>query len=382
MDYNLGKARIMDALLEHRGLQFLVDVGADVLGNPIFVCDLAAQVLALSHSTGKDRAFWEDFFPEGKMDPQNASDVGRAGIYEQVFSSDAPVTSRFDFYPGRFIGARIRLRDDVIGMATVVERNELGPHDGDLLVILCQAIVMEMTWQDSGQQASSALLEVVASAIEGTATGSELDLRAQGARLTLPSFARVLVIGLEAGHFGILFPFLRSRLEQLFPTSPAVVWHGRLVMLLDLERHADIPLHMIQSCFAGLPIRIGAGCTFDRLDGIGPSYRQARSAMMLAQQTGYPAILADYDDWRVEDFVAQAARVLDLDEFEDPAMARMAAHDQHEGTQLVETLDAYLRCANNAQAAARLLGIHKNTMYARLERIQQLFDVDLEGGET
>ena len=61
---------------------------------------------------------------------------------------------------------------------------------------------------------------------------------------------------------------------------------------------------------------------------------------------------------------------------------RILAHDQAEGTQLAQTLDAYLRCANNAQAAARMLGVHKNTMYARLERIQQLFDVDLESGET
>ena len=47
MDFETGKARIMDALLAHGGLRHLVDVGADVLGNPIFVCDLAAQVMAM-----------------------------------------------------------------------------------------------------------------------------------------------------------------------------------------------------------------------------------------------------------------------------------------------------------------------------------------------
>ena len=104
--------------------------------------------------------------------------------------------------------------------------------------------------------------------------------------------------------------------------------------------------------------------------------------MELAQRSGHPAVLADYDDWRVDDFLMQAGAKLELDAFVDPVVRSIVAHDQAEASQLVQTLEAYLRCANNAQAAARMLGIHKNTMYARLERIQRLFDVDLESGET
>jgi len=382
MDFETGKARIMDALLAHGGLRHLVDVGADVLGNPIFVCDLAAQVMAMSHADDTDHSFWDEFFPEGKMDPQNALAVGKAGVYDRVFSGDEPVYGKFDFFPGRFVGARIRSRDEVIGMATIIERRPLGERDGELLVVLCQAIVLEMTWQDARNQTSSALLDVVFAAIEGTATGSELDLLAQGSRLSLPRRSRVLVIGLGMGHSGVLFPFLQGMLERALPTSPMVVRHGRLVVLLDLERHPQVPVHDIQTCFANIPIRIGAGGAFEKLVSIGESYRQARAAMELAQRAGYPAILADYDDWRTDDFLVQASDVLELTSFMDPLVERMVERDRAEGTQLVRTLEAYLRCANNAQAAARMLGIHKNTMYARLERIHELFDVDLGSGET
>ena len=267
-------------------------------------------------------------------------------------------------------------------MATIIERQPLGEHDGELLVVLCQAIVLEMTWQGERSQASSALLEVVSSAIDGTATSSELDLMARGARLSLPRRSRVLVIGLGAGHSGVVFPFLQSMLESCLPSSPMVVRHGRLVVLLDLERHQTVPVRAIEACFANVSIRIGAGGAFDELSGIGESYRQARSAMELARRLGHPAVLADYDDWRVDDFLVQASAKLDLGAFVDPVVRSITSHDEAEGTQLAQTLEAYLRCANNAQAAARMLGIHKNTMYARLERIQQLFCVDLESGET
>ena len=384
MDFDQGKARIMDALLAHGGLRHLVDVGSDVLGNPVFVCDLSAQVMAMSHADGVDRAFWDEFFPGGKMDPDNALAVGRAGIYERVFSDDAPVYGKFDFFEGHFVGARIRSRDEVIGMATIVERTPLGERDGELLVVLCQAIVLEMTWQDARGQASSALLDVVSAAIEGTATGSELDLRARGARLTLPKRSRVLVIALGMGHSGVLFSFLQDMLQSRLPTSPMVMRHGRLVVLLDLERHGEaIPVHDIQEGLSNVPLRIGAGRAFDTLEGIGNSYRQARAAMELASHAGHPAILSDYDDWLVEDLLMRAAATgIDLADYVDPVIDRLAEYDRKEGTQLVRTLDAYLRCANNAQAAARMLGVHKNTMYARLERMQRLTDVNLESGET
>jgi DNA-binding PucR family transcriptional regulator len=191
-----------------------------------------------------------------------------------------------------------------------------------------------------------------------------------------------LVIGLGVGHSGVVFPFLQSMLESCLPTSPMVVRHGRLVVLLDLERHPSVPVKAIEACFANMTIRIGAGGAFDELAGMAESYRQARSAMELARRAGHPSVLADYDDWRIDDFLQQAGSTLDLSAFADPVVQRILAHDQAEGTQLAQTLDAYLRCANNAQAAARMLGVHKNTMYARLERIQQLFDVDLESGET
>jgi hypothetical protein len=382
MEFRQGKARIMDALLDHGGLQHLVDVGAEVIGNPVFVCDLAARVMAMSHATEEDRAFWDEFFPGGRMDPDNAADVGRAGIYERVFSNDTPVVGKFDFYPGRFVGARIRLRNDVVGMATLVEREPLGECDGDLLVVLCQAIVLEMTWQDMQVRSSSALLDVVTAAIEGTASGEELDLMARGDRLGLPSRSRVLVIALESGHSGVVFSFSQGLLARRFPTSPTIVRHGRLVMLLDLSRYEEVPLRDLEACLANLPLRVGVGGAFDSRGGIKESYRQARAAMVLSQRAGLPAGLANYDDWRLDDLLMQVAELTDLSHYIDPVTERMAGHDRREGTQLIKTVDAYLRCANNAQAAARLLGIHKNTMYARLERIQQLFDVDLESGET
>lgn len=382
MDFNRGKSRIMDALLEHKGVQHLVDEGSDALGNPVFVCDLAAQVLAMSHSSGIHRGFWDSFLPGGELIPQVSVEVGKAGIYEKIFSSNQPVLGEFDFYSGRIFGARLRSRDGDIGIVTLLEDSPMGDRDLELLMVLAEAIVLELSWNDRASLPESSLSRLANAVIDGAVDTEELSQRLASTGVQTPPDYRVVVAGLEAGHAGVLLSISRDRLEKMLPTSPCFNRHGRIVMLLDVSRGQDVPVDKLRACFSELPIRVGVGGHAAGFGELARSYEQARAAMRFSRAAGLPGALADYDDWRIHDFLVQAGAKLDLRQFVDPVEREMRVHDRIEGTQLLETLEAYLRCANNAQAAARLLGIHKNTMYGRLERIQNRFDVNLESGEA
>ena len=58
------------------------------------------------------------------------------------------------------------------------------------------------------------------------------------------------------------------------------------------------------------------------------------------------------------------------------ALARLLPHPE-----LVETLEAYLDRAGDAQAAAAALFIHRTTLYHRLRRIERIAGVDLHDGD-
>jgi DNA-binding PucR family transcriptional regulator len=58
------------------------------------------------------------------------------------------------------------------------------------------------------------------------------------------------------------------------------------------------------------------------------------------------------------------------------ALARLLPHPE-----LVETLEAYLDRAGDAQAAAAALFIHRTTLYHRLRRIERVAEVDLHDGD-
>ena len=61
-----------------------------------------------------------------------------------------------------------------------------------------------------------------------------------------------------------------------------------------------------------------------------------------------------------------------------PGLVRLKRYDARHGTDFYNTLYQYLLCERNVVATAKALFIHRNSMIYRLQRIQQLLDVDLE----
>ena len=56
--------------------------------------------------------------------------------------------------------------------------------------------------------------------------------------------------------------------------------------------------------------------------------------------------------------------------------------DALDGTNYVETLAAYLNCGRNVASAAKALHMHKNSLYYRVQRIEEAAGVDLSDEHT
>ncbi len=76
------------------------------------------------------------------------------------------------------------------------------------------------------------------------------------------------------------------------------------------------------------------------------------------------------------------ARELNLLQCCHPAVTLLERHDRENGTELLETLHAYLVSNQAAARAATDLHIHRNTLLKRLEKIHDLCAIDLEDSET
>lgn len=121
---------------------------------------------------------------------------------------------------------------------------------------------------------------------------------------------------------------------------------------------------------AGCQLLIGLGRAEKGISGIAMSYQQAQRALEAAHATQAHTGVVTY---------TEALPTLIL--LKDPTLAQdswlatvqpLVAHDAAEGTQLVSTLSAYLEERGVLAAAARRLFIHRHTLAARLEQIEEL----------
>ncbi|WP_280233374.1 PucR family transcriptional regulator [Nocardia cyriacigeorgica] len=118
------------------------------------------------------------------------------------------------------------------------------------------------------------------------------------------------------------------------------------------------------------PVRIAFGIPGDRVAGFRRSHAEAMAARQVAERgpvdaprvTAYReveiAYLAGVDETAMRALIARELRGLAR---RDPNAARLR-----------ETLRAYLHCQRSPEAAAKLLGVHKNTVRYRIQRIEEL----------
>jgi sugar diacid utilization regulator len=207
--------------------------------------------------------------------------------------------------------------------------------------------------------------------------------------------AVLTVDGLE-----VLAPGLRDRAERILHEMPEAmrsltltcaeplveVRHRRLAGLLESSVVAILPFeeevsetHLkaaIESAVGpldlppGCQLLVGLGRAEAGVSGIAISYQQAQRALEAAHATRAHTGVVSY---------TSALPTLIL--LQDPTLAEdswlatlqpLLAHDAAEGTQLVSTLSAYLEERGVLAATARRLFVHRHTLAARLEQIEEL----------
>lgn len=72
----------------------------------------------------------------------------------------------------------------------------------------------------------------------------------------------------------------------------------------------------------------------------------------------------------------------DVDDFVERTLGPVLQHDARRRGALLPTLEAYLDAAGNKRSAAAALGIQRQTLYARLARLDELLGADLSEPRT
>ncbi len=130
-------------------------------------------------------------------------------------------------------------------------------------------------------------------------------------------------------------------------------------------------------------VLLSAGPLVDDLPGVAGSLRSALDTAELAARMALNSDLVLTEDFALYQLLLTLVDDAALERFTTGQLGPLLQHDARTGAGLVMTLDTLFVVGLSKSRAADALGIRRQTLYGRLERISALLgDVDLEQRET
>ncbi|QYJ02892.1 PucR family transcriptional regulator ligand-binding domain-containing protein [Nocardioides panacisoli] len=127
-------------------------------------------------------------------------------------------------------------------------------------------------------------------------------------------------------------------------------------------------------------VAVAGGEPATGLDGVTASLGQARSVATIARRLGLRAEPMLARDWGIYRLLAHLTGTPELTEFLREQVGPLLDNDAEHGTDLVRTLDTYLQQGLGKTETAKALGIRRQTLYNRLDRINQVLGRDAFDG--
>jgi purine catabolism regulator len=182
--------------------------------------------------------------------------------------------------------------------------------------------------------------------------------------------------------------------EALDRREPSVLWRYRnnhAEIILPLEDVSDATGES-ERLFAeverrtrstlGAPVSAGIGGVHAGPEGIRKSHQEARQALNIGRRLNGSGNATRFGDLGIYRLLFAARDLPDLRDFHDDSLGVLLAYDQEHNAELVKTLGAFFEGRCGPKEAAAILGVHRNTVLYRLQRIQDLSGLDLDDPEV
>lgn len=384
-NYNEKEARLLRALIARKGMQNIVDTAAEVLGNPLFVCDLGYKIICRSSSGGVDDEFWESLRDHNYSLPEQIGQIMRTGDFGKIYATDEPRTGKYDFAAHPFLAARIRDGGHVMGHICVYGCSApFQETDKELLILLCKVIAYEMLYRGVSTPYEIPYHTLLTALLEGTLTDArELQMRLECLKISLPKQPRLIVIDFKSTAAQAAIFYVREYLAQRLTHTLSIVYKEQLILLAP---ESVLKNRLLEESLFGyeenMDYKVGISNTVTELMHLKIYYKQAVDSIRISDSLKLEERLCLYSRLKIYQILLFAKKETDLEFLCDPAILEMQAYDRQYHTDYLHDLEVYLNCGKNINQAAKQACVHKNSMYYRISKMEELFSLSLSDEES
>lgn len=393
MEDNLFLSRysleLVKTLSKGSGLQALVDLGFQMLGNPFTITDFSVKLLA---STGEtkvaDDPVWNELNMNNYFVFQTYSYYAKSSLFDEIVKNQAPFywLDPYCKYP-RIIG-KISIDDkDVAFLVACAHNRDFRECDKEIVSILCDAFSIELQknkyiYLSQSLQHQGFLLDL----LDGKFKNQRIiDERIKVLSLKLKR--KLFVISLDTQDLDIsklTLPYMRKELENKLANARAVIYNDNITILASCENE----MHFLEIESKGLRefiiannLQAGISRSFTDLTEVREHYLESVEALKLGNVVKKETHFFRYCDYLIYDVINFHANNEKYKRFLHRSLLKLIEYDKDNNTEFARSLYTYLCNFKNVKDSASALNIHRNTMFHRIEKTESILNVDLNDSD-
>jgi len=176
--------------------------------------------------------------------------------------------------------------------------------------------------------------------------------------------------------------YLSVMIRRKWPDSICFTYMGHLLLLINtgkLNDQAKIDFfNMLSDFLKGNFLIAGISRSFIGISCLRSAYEQTETAVKLGilKNPDFPYFM--FDDYALDYMLQNSIGHYQNNEICSKKLLKLIQHDKEKSTSYHKTLLTYIECKFNAAEAAKKLFINRSTFHYRLNKIQELADINFE----
>lgn len=370
-----GSLKISNALISRKGIQYIVDIGSDIIENPVKVTDIGLKNLASTQKYDVNDPIWNEVMQKGFTDIDLAMELQVPEQLQEIYSSNLPVYIKLN--PHRWMATRIMIDQTVVGHIAAVEYlRPFKKRDEEILQYL--STVMSCMIPNNNKTYESLIFDL----LDGDLKNPEIiKERAKSINYKLRKNFRVIVLQPRQviGKY-TSFLHLGEIMEKMIRDSKAVFYKNEIVLIINSEdkiNSSTINQEALMIILKDHQMRGGISPNFHSIADIREHYILALKAIELGARIDYERVIFPYEDYTDYHLINLAASQIDLKHCCNPKLFDLMKYDSIYNSSYTESLYVYLFTGNKSSISAQIFNIHRNSMDYRIKKIEEILDVKL-----
>lgn len=374
---------LYQSLTSKKGINHIIQVASEVLGNPVTLSDSSYRLLAYSNNFEVNDPIWNDLISLGYNSHEVVKKFNQQKIIEQINSNTMPIIVDTGIGENmRRILGKVVISGKIVAYIGVFEINHnISNDDIKLSAILCSILACELEKDSTISSLTGTLYENL---IINLIHGSIPDERALQQKLKSSYWVPltnyyVMYIPIEKNSPARLeIEYLRSYLERLSPYFKTVYINNSIILLINFDKKGEIESLWRDISFLLSEHKLKAGVSFEfsKLDPLKYYYKQAKNAFIIGQEVFSKKIIYYFHDSYPLYLLSELNEDICLMHYCHKGILKLFEFDKRNSTEYFTTLYAYMNSLFSLTHTAKKLFVHKNTMLHRLERIKEISGID------